>query len=561
MNKKRTLICIVGELRSTELTFKHFKEKLLEPNNADLLLCIPDDKKNIYKKNPYYENAQYIKVFDSSKTITKYYEEISDNLKGNKDWKKLLYIKKFWLGGIQDKSISLLLREIKRVISHTKINKINKIKQIYSIIFNWVIKQKGPLDQPSGAGFVLLYRHFLLEMIKEQKLDEIYERFIITRSDYMYDAFHPPIDLLNPQYVWIPEGEDWRGYCDRHWVLSKHHLKPCLNLLQPIFCQTNTLFNLMKHKYDWNSESYIKLIFEMNNIQVKRFPRTQFLVRGSTQSPTWTKGIYNKTLDITIAYPSEYEDAKLNSKKFRNLENWYEYFKNNLIVSAIGSCRIFEPIHMTHTQTDHQYATWYTHYTKEIIQKIKIARKELIIPINFENLILQTGTLCNDKFHENFYSKSDFFIIEISSIKKFKYKDFYCNQWSIRDILKDNKYDNELYKIAEFTKNNMELQTKEEILEDLNTIYTLLNKKIIFVNHFNIPKDDGSFFEERLLIHNTLKEYCDNKNTFLFDPTEIINKYSLEETIIDSGHYTPDFKKIIGKELIKFAICFCTKDS
>lgn len=169
-------------------------------------------------------------------------------------------------------------------------------------------------------------------MIQELNLDKEYDRFIITRSDYLYNEFHPPIDLLSPEYVWIPEGEDWRGYCDRHWVLSKQHLKSCLNLLEPIFCQTDILFNLMKHKSDWNSESYIKLIFDMNNIEVKRFPRTQFLIRASTQSRTWTKGIYDENLQVTIAYPTEYESVKFNFKRFKSLKKWHDYFKKNMTV-------------------------------------------------------------------------------------------------------------------------------------------------------------------------------------------------------------------------------------
>lgn len=324
---KKNLICIVGELRAPELTFESFQKNICIPNNADLLLCIPDDKTGAYKNNLYYKNAHHIKVFDSSKNITSYYEEICKNLNGAADWKKLMHIKKFWLGGIQDRSPRTVLKEIQRIIKHSQKTKFQKGKDTLTVFLNLLLKQKGPLDQPSGAGFVLLYRHLLLEMIKEGNLHETYERFIITRSDHLYAGYHPLTEQLDPTYVWIPEGEDWRGYCDRHWILSKQHLEPCLDLLRPIFCQTNTLFDLMKHKYDWNSESYIKLIFEFNKIQVKRFPRTQFLVRGSTQSTPWTKGVYKENIHASIAYPTEYELAILNSEKFKEVEDWQEYFK------------------------------------------------------------------------------------------------------------------------------------------------------------------------------------------------------------------------------------------
>lgn len=535
----KTLICVIGELRSTEITYESFEKNVLLPNKADILLCIPDDKNEDFKQNLYYKHAKYIKVFDSTKNITTYYEEICKKYNGNTDWKKLLYIKKFWLGGITDLSFGILRKEILRIGMYSKISVYKKIRDICKIIYNRFIRLWWPLDQPSGAGYVLLYRHLLLEMIRELKLDEIYDRFVITRSDHMYVAPHPSIEMLDPEFVWIPEWEDWRGYCDRHWVLSREHLTPCLNLLKPIFCQTNTLFSLMKKRFDWNSESYIKLIFQINNIQVKRFTRTQFLVRGSRQSQTWTEGAYNENLKLTIAYPSEYESVS---------------FKQDCTISVIGSCRVFNPIHTTGFKIAHQYATWNTHCTKEIIQKINIVNQNVLIPTEFDLFINQIGSLDHKKFHKDFYKWTHIFIIEISSVKKFMYNDFYCNQWAIRDILKKYTFDDKNYQIAEIINKNMQLQTEEEIIGDLDIMCTLLQNKIIFVNHINILKDDGSTFEERSLIHRILKKYCDNKNTFHFDPTEIVSQYPLKQALIDSGHYTPQFEKIIGNALVQFSI-------
>jgi len=38
-----------------------------------------------------------------------------------------------------------------------------------------------------------------------------YERFIVTRSDYMHKIKHAPLSLLPPQYIWIPDGEQYNG--------------------------------------------------------------------------------------------------------------------------------------------------------------------------------------------------------------------------------------------------------------------------------------------------------------------------------------------------------------
>lgn len=133
--KQKTLICIVGELRAAELTYESFEKNILLPNKADILLCIPDDKNGEYKKNSYYKNAKYIKIFDSTKNITTYYEEICKKFHGNTDWKKLLYIKKFWLGGITDLSLIILRKEVIRIALHKKIHFLKKIHTISKILF------------------------------------------------------------------------------------------------------------------------------------------------------------------------------------------------------------------------------------------------------------------------------------------------------------------------------------------------------------------------------------------------------------------------------------------
>ena len=49
-----------------------------------------------------------------------------------------------------------------------------------------------------------------------------YERVVHTRIEYHWLVAHPPLRLLDPQYVWLPSGEDYGGgFNDRHAVLSR----------------------------------------------------------------------------------------------------------------------------------------------------------------------------------------------------------------------------------------------------------------------------------------------------------------------------------------------------
>jgi hypothetical protein len=298
-------------LRCANITFETFKKRFLDLNNADILLCIPTDTKEDYKNNEYYRNAKYIKTVDGLKDINIFYDEIVQELKGSPKWRDLLEIKEYWLGGIKDLRFKTLYKALKKIFfSDRKDKTVNSMK----IFADYIFRQKGPYDQLSGGGYVLLYRHLVLKMILEKGLDKKYDRFIITRSDHFYGAPDTDINTLDSDFVWIPEGEDWRGYCDRHWILSSKHLVPCLDLLKPIFCESKKLYDLMKDRFNWNSESYIKFVWDLRNIQVKRFPRVQFLVRSEGGTKTWTEGVYNPDLNLRIAYQSEFEEF-LRTKK------------------------------------------------------------------------------------------------------------------------------------------------------------------------------------------------------------------------------------------------------
>lgn len=323
---EKTLVCIVGELRAQRHTIDSFLANLLQSCNADLLLCVPTSH---LPANEYLDHAKYVKIFDSSKDITEFYAEIAAELDSQADWQKLLQIKEYWLGGIRyigvrDRSIRANLHQLFHYVFYAKKRKLRKVSLMTSY---WLFGGKSPLDQPGGAAYVYLYRHLLLKMIREKGLDKIYDRFIITRSDHFYGAVHPPLHLLDPNYVWVPEGEDWLGQSDRHWVLSPQHLDRCLNLLEPILCDSENLYELMKHRSDWNSESYVKLIWDLHGIKTKRYPRVQFLVRGDASTTAWTEGEYEPSLNVTVAYPSEYQEAVINFETYAKPEQWESWAK------------------------------------------------------------------------------------------------------------------------------------------------------------------------------------------------------------------------------------------
>lgn len=48
-----------------------------------------------------------------------------------------------------------------------------------------------------------------------------YDRFIVTRSDYMHKMLHAPLSVLPPEYIWIPDGERYNGVTVRGFPLQQ----------------------------------------------------------------------------------------------------------------------------------------------------------------------------------------------------------------------------------------------------------------------------------------------------------------------------------------------------
>ena len=79
-----TLIIILAETRTSELTFNNFKENLLNHLNADLCICIGATK-NYDISNPFYQFAKYKFIYnepnDYGIALDKAYNEIIKNNK------------------------------------------------------------------------------------------------------------------------------------------------------------------------------------------------------------------------------------------------------------------------------------------------------------------------------------------------------------------------------------------------------------------------------------------------------------------------------------------------
>ena len=363
----KTLIVILAETRASELTFDNFKKNVFDELNSDLCVCI-GVKPDYDYENPFYKLAKYKFLYDEpedfgdafeyaynilSKDTPKYEKfENLNGLHGQIETPRQSTDNITYYGSTDEVNLEEL--DDDEIIVHTKdfennkfkdqvygIKKVNNLSKSISVIQKNVITYKKPKywrDQlqlqkqiwggvkckeykqhDGSAGILIFFRWFLLHKLKESNLINEYDRFVITRSDFIYLLPHPKICCLDENSIWIPNCEKHGGYTDRHVILSKNTIEPYLNIFNNFVYRSNEIFQKIRKNGEWNLEKLIKFTLEQNDVikYVQEFPYVMYSVRGKTGTTRWRKGDWNKELGYHIKYKDEWNSAK-------NFKNEYE---------------------------------------------------------------------------------------------------------------------------------------------------------------------------------------------------------------------------------------------
>jgi hypothetical protein len=157
---------------------------------------------------------------------------------GNEDWKRSLY-------GIK-KSMKNIVSE-KNVVSYRKQSLQLHWRDLFAINEQFMggIVDNGK-NYPGSAGILVFFRWFLLQKLRENNLIEQYDRFVITRSDYLFQVPHVDLSMLDEKYVWIPDEEYYGGYTDRHAVLSKHNIEDYLDIMSSFVNDSSNYLSKLK---------------------------------------------------------------------------------------------------------------------------------------------------------------------------------------------------------------------------------------------------------------------------------------------------------------------------
>lgn len=234
-----TLVIVLAETRAHEHTFRLFKSNLLDVYKADLCLCVANNERED-TSNPFYRGAKYIWTYDEPKDWGEAFAHMQ--LAGNHagDWRRLLEIKDQWLGGIKGKN------------AH------------------------------AGSGAILLFfRWFLRESLVQHDIVNEYDRFVVTRSDFVHPVPQVPLAALDARSIWIPDGEDYGGYTDRHIIVSRSDVLDVLSIADDIVANPVELYAQMRSSQAWNLERYIRFAFERLGLtdRIRRYPYVMYAVR------------------------------------------------------------------------------------------------------------------------------------------------------------------------------------------------------------------------------------------------------------------------------------------
>jgi hypothetical protein len=217
---ERVLVCLLASTRAHQLTFTSFKRNVLDELNADLALALAIDENYDYA-NRYWQHAKYRWTAPDFRDVGRLFDLAQHSFchqynVSAPDWRPMLQIKGIWQGGIQS----------------------SEPERTYSSIQTFC-------------------RWLLLNGLQRDAILDCYDRFIITRSDFVWLCPHPPLSILDRDAIWVPDGEDYGGLNDRHLIVSRPDVVNCLNVIEDMLLHPVELRKQMKSEpdyYHWNNE-------------------------------------------------------------------------------------------------------------------------------------------------------------------------------------------------------------------------------------------------------------------------------------------------------------------
>lgn len=282
----RTLYIFIGQTRAWQLTHENVFRNCLDSLPADLALCVGTHNEDT--SNPYYQRASYV------------WAENEDLSGGD---------------GFYEQWFDMAARELGGPNRWRELGQINQHDSM------WL----GPLfNMPSSGGILLWLRWYLLKQLKVSGAIDKYDWFVITRSDYQHLLPHVPVEYLDPDRIWLPNGEHYAGITDRHMVVSRKYVERVLSLVHDVWTDVDRLLREMQIRRTWTTERF--LLFQLQHYDLEKqlsyFPYAMFTVRKPDEVSRWGWGKMDATLGYVVKYQSEYESYMRFRDCIKTSDDW-----------------------------------------------------------------------------------------------------------------------------------------------------------------------------------------------------------------------------------------------
>jgi hypothetical protein len=285
---EKVLICLLASTRAHQLTFRSFKRQVLDELNGDLALALTIDGKYDYA-NPFWQHAKHRWTAPTFSDYGEAFDMVQRQLCQHHnvrapDWRSMLRLGGIWQGGI-----------------------------------------RSPDPQPSASSILLFCRWLLLHGLQQDRVLHRYDRFVITRSDFIWLCPHPPLSILDRGAIWFPNGEHNEGLNDRHVVVSRADVVNCLNVIEDVLLHPSALYEEMKYRRYWDNEKLLAHHLRRRGLleKVKIFPYVMYLARSvCDESPTWSRGRYEPAVGHFVKYEKEFRTASAYATIIHNRADW-----------------------------------------------------------------------------------------------------------------------------------------------------------------------------------------------------------------------------------------------
>jgi hypothetical protein len=187
----------------------------------------------------------------------------------------------------------------------------NGKRAIAAMVENAETGMAGGIDGHPGSGAIICaFRHSMLR--EHDAVLAEYDRIILTRTDYYYVADHP---VLPNDTLYVVEGEDYGGICDRHWVFPSSMRREVLGVVEYMAdpagytseCAAQGLVN---------PETMLALALRKAGVlgRTRRCRRVQFSVHTSKDATRWREATipFKPEHDLFAKYEGEYTTAMAN---------------------------------------------------------------------------------------------------------------------------------------------------------------------------------------------------------------------------------------------------------